>query len=184
VLRLVAQGVSLALPIGFLIGLIYGFRAQVVSLRPRGAVMMVAILCSIGSFVAVEWVEPQTLGELRNRIDENRQLGLDVSATVLFFQARFALATAPIVMTAWALLLHARLAGRSRWLMGVVAVASCVAYYSLMLSGGFAVLRSILPPFAGGWLPHIVFGAAIILLSRPTSNDRAPARTTNGMAAL
>jgi hypothetical protein len=175
-----AQVGALALPSGLLLGLIYGFRAEVGSLRPRAAVMIAAIVSSIVSLVAVEWVVPETLGELLNRIDEHRRLGLDRSRMLLAYHSRWALATAPIVLTAWALLLHARLAWRGRWLMGIVAIASSVAYYTLMTSGRSAVIRNLLPPMVGGWLPVIVFGAAIILLARRTSNEYELTRTTNG----
>ena len=93
--------------------------------------MLAAILCSIASFVALTWVVPVsnqafrvaalsdsfipkglaelTLGELRSRIEVNRRLGRDVSPTAMTYHSRWALAAAPIVLTAWAFLLIGRL---------------------------------------------------------------------------
>ena len=190
---LVPQALPIALPVGLFIGLIYGFRTLIVSLRPRTAVVIAAILCSIASFVALAWVVPAsnhafrraalndpaipkglpelTLGELQRRIDRNRQFGRDVSLMAQTYHSRWALAAAPIVLTAWAFLLVGRLPTRGRFLLGIVAVASCVAYYFMMSSGRAAVLNETLPPIVGAWLPNIVFGAVIVLLSRPTPNE-------------
>ena len=84
------------------------------------------------------------------------------------------------MLTAWAFLLIGRLPARGRWLVGIVAIASCVAYSSLMSAGRVAVLRESLPPAAGAWLPNAAFVAALILLSRRTPN----ARTTNDGISL
>ena len=71
------------------------------------------------------------------------------------YHSRGALAAAPIVLTAWAFLLIGRLPPRGRWLLGIVAVASCVAYFALMDSGRVAVFDQTLPPMAGAWLPNL-----------------------------
>jgi Lipopolysaccharide export system permease LptF/LptG len=192
---LVPQALPIALPVGLFIGLIYGFRALVVSLRPRTAVVIAAILCSIASFVALAWVVPAsnhafrraalndpaipkgvpelTLGELQSRIDRHQQFGRDVSLMAQTYHARWALAAAPIVLTAWAFLLVGRLPTRGRFLLGIVAVASCVAYYFTMSSGRAAVLYKTIPPIVGAWLPNIVFVVAIVLLPRRTTNAYA-----------
>jgi Lipopolysaccharide export system permease LptF/LptG len=195
---LVPQALPIALPVGLFIGLIYGFRALVVSLRPRTAVVIAAVLCSIASFVALAWVVPAsnhafrraalndpaipkgvpelTLGELQSRINRNQQFGRDVSLMAQTYHARWALAAAPIVLTAWAFLLVGRLPTRGRFLLGIVAVASCVAYYFTMSSGRAAVLYKTIPPIAGAWLPNIVVVVAIVLLPRRTTNAYASPR--------
>ena len=190
---LVPQALPIAVPVGLFIGLIYGFRAQIVSLQPRTAVVIAAILCSMTSVVALAWIVPTsnqafrvaalrdstipkglpelTLGELRSSIDVGRRQGRDVSRMAMTYHARWSLAVAPIVLTAWAFLLIGRLPMRGRWRPGIVAVASCVAYYALMSSGRAAVLDKAFPPIAGAWLPDLVFVAAILLLARRTPND-------------
>jgi lipopolysaccharide export LptBFGC system permease protein LptF len=64
-----------------------------------------------------------------------------------------------------------RLSTRGRWLLGVLAIASCVAYWLLMDAGRVAVIHERLLPTAGAWLPNATFIAAVILLSRRTPND-------------
>jgi hypothetical protein len=172
-LYLVLEAMTNAVPIGLLIGLLYGFEAKVVSLRPRIAFIVVAILCSIGSLAAVAWAPELTFGELRSRIAFNRRLGLAVPAVEVVYYGRWALAFAPIVLTAWALLVAARLPSR-RTIVGIVAIASSVAYFTLVWTGYFAVLRRGLPPMAGAWLANAVFVAALMLLTRRTSNPRTP----------
>jgi hypothetical protein len=193
---LVPQTLPIALPVGLFIGLVYGFRAA--SLRPRVAVTIAAILCSAASFVALAWVVPTsnqafrvaalqdsripkglpelTLGELRRRIKVDERRGRDLSRVTMTYHSRWALAAAPVVLTAWAFLLIGRLPTRGRWPLGIVAVASCVAYSILMSNGRYAVFDEMLPPTVGAWLPNLVFVAAIVLLVRRTPN----VRTTNG----
>jgi hypothetical protein len=183
---LVPQALPIALPLGLFIGLIYGFRARLTSLRPRIALIIAAILCSIASFAALAWIVPisnqafrvaalsdpfipkglpeLTLGELRSRIDDNRR-----AATT--YHSRWALSATPIVLTAWAFLLIGRLPRDGRWLPGIVAIATCVAYALLMDTGRRARGFETLPPIAGAWLPNAVFVTAIVLMSRRTSND-------------
>jgi Lipopolysaccharide export system permease LptF/LptG len=202
VLHLLAQTVVLALPIGLLIGLIYGFKGRIVSLRSRTAVMIVAILCAIASFVALAWVAPaasqafgafrhgaryatdMTIGELRAAIAAAPALADGIDGLTIGLSAHyhlvFALAAAPIVLTLWSLILVPRLPN-NRLVMGVVSIASCVAYYFLMGSGRAAVLYGTLPPVAGVWLPNIAFLLAIVLVTRRTPNEylsRSERRTT------
>jgi hypothetical protein len=192
---LVPQALPIALPLGLFIGLIYGFRARVMSVRPRMALMIAAILCSMASFAALAWLVPVSnqafrvaassdpfipkglpelsLGELRSRIDDNQR----AAST---YHSRWALSATPLVLTAWAFLLIGRLPHGGRWLPGIVAIASCVAYALLMDTGRRAGVFETLPPIAGAWLPNAVFVAAILLLTRRTSNEHEPTRTTNG----
>jgi lipopolysaccharide export LptBFGC system permease protein LptF len=185
-LYLVPQALPIALPLGLFIGLIYGFRARVMSLRPRMALMIAAILCSIASFAALAWIVPVsnqafrvaassdpfipkglpelTLGELRSRIADNQH----AAST---YHSRWALSATPIVLTAWAFLLIGRLPGGRRWLPGIVAIASCVAYALLMDTGRAAVNSGTLPPIAGAWLPNGAFVGALILLAGHTPRD-------------
>jgi hypothetical protein len=187
---LVPQALPIALPVGLFVGLIYGFRTRVMSLRPRTALIIAAVLCSMASLVALAWVVPVsnqafrvaarndpfipkglaelTLGELRSVIDVNRRAAMT-------YHSRWALSAAPIVLTAWAFLVVGRLPTRGRWLLGIVATASCVGYFLLMDAGRVAVGYERLPPIAGAWLPNAAIVAALILLARRTSNPR----TTN-----
>ena len=176
---LALEAMTNALPIGLLLGLIYGFEANVVSLRSQAALIIVAILCSLGSLAAVAWAPALTFADLRSRIAFNHRLGLDVPGVEVVYYGRWALAFAPIVLTAWALLVAARLP-RRRTTIGIVAAASCVAYFTLVWTGYFAVLRRGLTPIAGAWLANAAFVTAMLLLARRTSSDREPTRTTNG----
>jgi hypothetical protein len=176
---LALEAMTNALPIGLLIGLIYGFEAKVVSLRSQAALILVAILCSIGSLAAVAWAPELSFADLQSRIAFNHRLGLEVPVVEVVYYGRWALAFAPIVLTAWAFLVSARLP-RRRTTIGIVAAASCVAYFTLVWTGYFSVLRRGLPPVAGAWLANAAFVTAMLLLARRTSNDREPTRTPNG----
>jgi hypothetical protein len=185
---LVPQALPVALPVGLFIGLVYGFRSRIMSLRPRTALMLAAVLCSVASLVALSWVVPVsnhafrvaalndpfipkglpelTLGELRSRIGDNRLAAMS-------YHSRWALAATPIVLTAWAFLLIGRIPTRGRWPLGIVAIASCVAYWLLIDVGRVAVIYGKLPATAGAWLPNAAFLTAIALLSRRTAHGQS-----------
>jgi hypothetical protein len=148
------------LPFCLFTRLIYGFRARIVSLRPRAAVLIAAILCSIASFATLAWIVPAsndagrvaalrnlviqrglselTVGELRSLLEGNRRHDGDQMQRPINYHTRLALGAAPIVLTGWAFLLLGRLSDRGRWLLGIVAIASCVAYVLLMVTGRVA----------------------------------------------
>jgi Lipopolysaccharide export system permease LptF/LptG len=199
---LVPQALPYALAVGPFVGLLYGLRGRVVSLRPQAAMMVVVVLCSIASFVALAWVVPaanqvfrvavsrdvwivkgaaeMTIGELSAAIGAANVIDGRATGLAAHYHLRLALAAAPIVLALWALILVPRLPNQ-RLVIGVVAIASCVAHYNLMWTGHGAVLRETLPPIAGAWLPTLVFVAAILLLARRTPNDEgrtAPSAVT------
>jgi hypothetical protein len=55
---LIPQALPIAVPVGLFIGLIYGFRAQMVSVRPRAALVIAAIACSVSSLAVLAWLVP------------------------------------------------------------------------------------------------------------------------------
>jgi hypothetical protein len=188
------DAVPVALPAGLFVGLVYALRSSVVSLRPLAAALAIALFCSIASLAALGWIAPltskayriaatgnnvspneMTFGELRIRIAAEQHDGHYRTFLASNYHNRWALAAAPVVLTGWAFLVVGRLSN-SRWVLGVVAVATYVAYVLLMVSGRMAVMRYGQPPMAGAWLPNAVFLAALILLVRRTSTPRA----TNG----
>ena len=118
-----------------------------------------------------EWPadDRRVLARTLTRIAANYANAQDMSLAA-HYHLRWALAAAPVVLTSWAFLVVTRLPNR-RWVVGLVAIASCVAYYTLMSTGHGAVLRRALPPIAGAWLPNAAFVAAIALLTRRTPND-------------
>jgi hypothetical protein len=189
---LIPQALPLAMPIGLLLGVLYGLRDAVSAGRAAVAVLVVATLCSIGSFATLAWILPESnqafrvaamadpriergynelaLDELRRRIAARRAEQRDVPVVALNYYQRWSLAAAPAVFGLWGLLLIARVPNR-RWVLGVTALASCVGYYALMDAGRFAVLREALPPMAGAWIPNAAFvAAALLLVARRTSS--------------
>ena len=199
---LVPQASPYSMAVGLFVGLLYGFRGRVVSLRPRAAVMLVGVLFSIASVVELAWIVPtanqayrvavwgnpsvgkgapeMTLGELRTKLAANNASRPDMIGHAAQYHLRWALAAAPMVLMSWAFLVVAHLPNR-RWVVGIVAIASCVAYYDLMWTGYSTVLRRMLSPIAGAWLPNSTFVvASLILLLRRTPN----ARTTNGTLSV
>jgi len=200
-LYLMPQALPIAMPIGLLLGVLYGLRGGVVASRAAVAVLVVAALCSIGSFTTLAWVLPEsnqafrvaamgdpriargynelTLDALRRRIAARRAEQRVVSMVALNYYQRWSLAAAPAVFSLWGLLLIARVPNR-RWVLGITAAASCVGSYALMDAGRGAALRETLSPMAGAWIPNAAFIAAtLMLVARQTSNAERRTAASN-----
>ena len=122
-----------------------------------------------------------TLGELRRRIQSEREWGRDSTANAMSYHSRWALAAAPPVVVMWALLLLGR-GARQRWLLALAAFATCAGYAGLMTAGRFAVFRGMLPPMAGAWIANLAFMAITIRLAATTdraASDDRERRTKN-----
>jgi hypothetical protein len=108
-----------------------------------------------------------TFGELRRRIRSDREWGHDSTANAMIYHSRWALAAAPSVVVMWALLLLGR-GFRQRWLLALVAFATCAGYAGLMNAGRAAALSGTLPPMAGAWIANLAFMAITIRLAATT----------------
>ena len=62
---LVPQAFVLAVPMGFTVGVFYGMRGRIVSLRSRGVVLASAIVVSFATLAALAWILPWTNQEFR-----------------------------------------------------------------------------------------------------------------------
>ena len=192
------QAFAVALPIGLLFGVLYGLRDARFSPRSCAAVFMVAAACSAASLVALGWIVPPsnqafrvaatqnpaiargtnelTLGELRRRIQVDREWGRDSTENAMVYHSRWAVAAAPLVIVMWALLLIGR-GARQRWLLALAAFATCAGYYGLMTAGRAAVFGGLLPPMAGAWIANLAFMAITIRLAATTVVPRLSTRT-------
>jgi uncharacterized membrane protein YhdT len=135
-LYLVPEVLPIALPFCLFIGLIYAFRARMVSLRPHAAVLIAAVLCSIVSFATLTWVVPASnnasrvtalmdvgiqrglpVEEVQSLIEGNRRFDREQKQRPINYHTRWALAAAPVVLAMWAFLVVARLpnTGSRQW---------------------------------------------------------------------
>jgi hypothetical protein len=97
---LMPQALVLAVPVGITVGILLGLRGRIVSRRSTGALLIIAILCSVASLVTMAWILPLanqqarelffgpvgtnlmkgvnelTLGELGREIDSYRRTGV------------------------------------------------------------------------------------------------------------
>jgi len=68
---LTPQAIPIALPIGLLLGLLYGFRGTVLGLRSTSAVLILAAVCSLSSFVTLAWIVPDANQRFRVAVSRN-----------------------------------------------------------------------------------------------------------------
>jgi lipopolysaccharide export system permease LptF/LptG-like protein len=160
-LYLIPQAFPIAISVGVLFGILYGIRGRAVTDRVRNAIVMIAVCCTLVSFVTLAWVVPAwnqafrvavsgissdklskganelTLGELRREIDRLNDSTMRGSAYVLSFtfnyHTRLAFSFLPIVFGLFALgLLEVGLRRRSSFVIGITVVTTCLCYYILL----------------------------------------------------
>ena len=174
------QALMLAVPVGFALGVFIGLGGRIVSRRSTGAVLVLAIVCSVVSFGTIASLVPAanrafreslagdgtsrpgtnelTLSELRQQRDSVMRAGLPSDARKLgvYYHTRWALSCAPLALTLVALSVVTRRHVR-RSILGVAFCGALVSYYLLFRAGTEAGLHGALPAFAAAWLPNVVF---------------------------
>lgn len=184
-LNVSTSALPLALPVGFLLGAIFGLRGPSVSHRVRRAVLLLAFACCVGAFVTLAWLMPAsnrsfgvaaaaavgadyyprgaydfTITELPQRAKMLRRDGeVRQSLRFLFkYHERWSLACATFVLAILGLLVvHQRTAVR----VGL-GIAACGIYYLAMGLTQSAALIGVVPVVILAWLPNVfVLGFAL-----------------------
>ncbi len=102
--------------------------------------------------------------ELRERIDLLRQSGHDVRHLWVEYHGKLAIAGAAFVFVLFGAPLGVVLGRRGRATGMVVGFLLAAGAQALFLWARTLARRGLLPPFLGGWLPHLVLGALGALL--------------------
>lgn len=105
-----------------------------------------------------------SLRELRARIDLLRRGGLDPRNLVVEYHSKLAVALAAFVFALFGAPLGALLGQRGRAMGAIAGFLVAAAAQGLFLWARILARRGFLPPFLGGWLPHIVFGLFGVVL--------------------
>ncbi|MFN3346929.1 MAG: LptF/LptG family permease, partial [Candidatus Bipolaricaulaceae bacterium] len=102
--------------------------------------------------------------ELRERIELLRQSGHDVRGLWVEYHGKLAIAGAAFVFVLFGAPLGALLGRRGRAAGMVVGFLLAAGAQALFLWARTLSRRGFLPPFLGGWLPHLVLGSLGLLL--------------------
>jgi hypothetical protein len=192
VFYLIPQALVLAVPVGFTVGIFYGMRGRVVSLRSRGAVLACALFLSFACLVLLAWILPWanqefrqvifrgtatgrgftelTLGELSERMGSSSPSGIvdwDPRVLAYTYHQRWALSCATVILSAFALTLTQRLA--RGWAVALGALGTLLIYYVLLWTGRGWVVQGNAPAFAGAWLPNALFALLCVTVIAATS---------------
>jgi len=179
VFNVIPSALPLAVPVGFLLGALFGLRGPSVSHRVRRAVLLLAFACCVGAFVTLAWVMPAsnrsfgvaaaaavgadyyprgaydfTITELPERVEILQRDGETRQSLQFLFKyhERWSLACATVVLAILGLLVaERRLAVR----LGL-GVAACGIYLLLMKVGYTTARDSVVPVVLLAWLPNIV----------------------------
>ncbi len=182
VIRLVPQAVPIAIPIGVTLGMLAGLGSAALSRRSTRAMLVIAMVSSIASFVLMGWLVPAaniaflelltgrhvvkgvselTLGELYQRM-VHAPTGVRYLATM--FHTRIAFSCATLVLGLFALAVrHWRPLVRVS--LGVVACALYVGYYFLLADPIRSGMGGAFPPIVMVWLPNVAMIAIATLLA-------------------
>ncbi len=199
---MIPQALPIALPMGLTFGILRGLGSGVVSRRSTCAVLALAAIGSVASFVLLASIVPaashawrdaylgheaanfmkspsqMTLGELSQQIDAYKSTamaGSSVARDMSFtYHSRWALSCATLVLAVFALTVSRR--RRAGWLMSFIPpFGVCFGYYAVLFYGRNAGLQGTLPIFTAAWLPNMVFGglaAMLLKVASPRPTDR------------
>lgn len=102
--------------------------------------------------------------ELRERIEVVRNAGLDVRNLLIEYHGKLAIAAAALVFVLFGAPVGVLLGRRGRATGMVVGFLLAAAAQGLFLWARTMARQGFLPPYLGGWLPHLLFGSLGICL--------------------
>ncbi len=102
--------------------------------------------------------------ELGQRIELLRRSGLDPRSLVVEYHAKLALSAAAFVFVLFGAPLGALLGRRGRATGAIVGFVLVAAAQGLFVWARSMAQRGLIPPFLGGWLPHMGFAALGLVL--------------------
>ena len=202
ILYLIPQALVLAVPMGVTVGVFYGLRGRIVSLRSMGAVLACAIFLSFACFAMLAWILPWanqecrqlvfqhvpggdavvavkgfnelTLGELSERIGSYRRTGIaDWDPRLLAYSYHQRWALSCATVILSVFALAMTERMVARWAVGLGALGTLLIYYVLLWTGRAGVLQHNLPAFVGAWLPNTLF-AVVCAAVMAAASRRAP----------
>jgi hypothetical protein len=191
---LIPQALPIAIPVGVAWGVLCGLGGRVVPFRVKGAILALALVCSVGSLATTLWLMPagnqayrvaifervrepgntatlqpgpaeMPMGELRKRIDALTVSGQTRAARNTAF-TYYIRWSLPLAPLAFALFALALTTRLSfrGWVRVAAACGVCLAYYLLLFTADAATRDTRLPVVGVVWLPNLVFLAAATAL--------------------
>jgi hypothetical protein len=198
VVFVIPQALALAVPVGFTLGILCALGCRAVSGRLTGAVVVMAILCSIASLVTVAWIMPAgnqafrvsrgggnpakgipelTLGELGSLLEPGAHEPMlllqphEMRSVAVAYHTRWSLSFATLVLALFALTVVTR-RPVGRVLLALAGCGAYLGYYLLLVVGTDWGRDGTLSAFAAAWLPNVVFvvaSAAVLMTVTPRS---------------
>jgi lipopolysaccharide export system permease LptF/LptG-like protein len=204
ILYLMPQALVLAVPMGFTVGVFFGLRGRVISLRSTGAVLACAILFSFVCLAMLAWIMPWanedfrqvvfrhvseghdgavamkgfnelTLPELSERIGSYRRTGIvDSDPRLLALAYHQRWALSCATVILSIFALAVTQRMVTGWAAALGASGTLLIYYMLLWIGRTGVLQHNLPVFVGAWLPNTLFALVCVAVIAATSRRASP----------
>ena len=181
---LMPQALGVAIPVGCMVGVLYGLRGTGLSRRVVAIIFTFAVVASLAEFTTMAWAIPAgnqafrtivlasdgyepikgdnelTIGELNRRIDSYRGTPMEGSSLVrrlkYTYHQRWALVGATLVLAMFGAATATRLSSRRLWPF-VISPIGLFGYYVLLFLGRAAALNGTMPILAAAWLPNAAF---------------------------
>jgi lipopolysaccharide export LptBFGC system permease protein LptF len=183
-LRLLPQALAISVSISLMLGISFSLGGRAVSGRMKAAVVVIAVVCSMATFLNIGWLTPAanqsfrlfyaarlgidpatvrpglpelSLGELRHKVHSEEAVGTHVSSLdlELAYYARWVIALLPLVLTVFMLSIVTGRAVRS-WALGLIAFVTLLGYYLVMYLARTLAFAGHLPASVAVWTPNIV----------------------------
>ena len=184
VIYLLPQALAIAVPVWFTAGVMAALLGTDMTPRRRSWTVAIALLCSIGTFINVGWITPAanqqfrvliagrliapgapelSITALRRQIDRPasvRELAPSPLPLTLSYQARLAIAAAPLMLGCYALFAIALPRSRVVRVHALLTLSAFAGCFALFPPEEIAMLLRWLPPIAIAWLPNAMVAAA------------------------
>jgi lipopolysaccharide export LptBFGC system permease protein LptF len=195
---LAPQALSIAVPVGFALGILSGLGTDTLSRLAARAMLIVAVMLSMLSLVMVSWIIPAanykfreaatgrevlkgvnelTLGEMHDRLERDRQQGLGgpyVRHLAITYHMRIAFSCATLVLALFVLAVR-RQRRFVRVLLGLLLCTAYVGYYFALSDPIGPASFGTLSPIMFVWVPNLVIVALSIIwmmVSRQAQRDQ------------
>jgi hypothetical protein len=183
-LRLLPQALAISVSISLMLGLSFSLGGRVASGRVKAAVVAIAVVCSMATFLNIGWLTPAanqsfrllyaarlgispapvrtglpelSLGELRHKVQSAEAIGVSVSDLdlELTYYARWVISFAPVVLAVFMLSIITRRVVRT-WALALIAVVTLFGHYVVMYFARTLAFAGDLPASLAIWMPNIL----------------------------
>ena len=176
---LMARALSVGVPVGVATGIVAALGGHHASRRIRRAILLMGSASCVLMFVLVAWILPvanstfRELGAQRPVMRGPRELTINEPGSKgarLEYHERWAASLATVVLGTFAYAVAT--ATRFRLASIMIGVVGSILYWFSFVLVALPVFRGWIPPFAGAWIPNVLYSVfTTVLITRGSGAD-------------